>query len=75
MRRSGTVFWLQASADALAARLVGVTDRPLLGDGGAAQLSELLAERLSAYEEAAHHLIDTSGKTPEEVVEEIDGVI
>lgn len=75
MRRSGKVFWLQASADALAARLVGTTDRPLLKDGGAARLSELLQERLAAYEEAAHHRIDTTKLTPAEVVEVIDEII
>ncbi len=75
MRRSGRVFWLQASADALATRLVGATDRPLLTDGGTARLSELLQQRLSAYEEAAHHLIDTTKMTPAEVVEEIDQMI
>ena len=39
MRRSGTVVWLQASADALAARLVGANDRPLLADDGTAPLA------------------------------------
>ena len=75
MRRSGTVIWLQASADALAARLAGATDRPLLADGETAPLAELLAERLGAYEVAAHHLVDTTGLTPVEVVEKIDEVL
>ncbi len=75
MRRSGTVIWLQASADALAARLVGATDRPLLADDGTAPLAELLNERLGAYEDAAHHLVDTTSLTPVEVVDKIDEVL
>ncbi len=75
MRRSGTVIWLQASADVLAARLVGATDRPLLADDGTAPLAELLNERLGAYEDAAHHLVDTTSLTPVEVVDKIDEVL
>lgn len=75
MRRSGTVIWLQAPADALAARLVGTTDRPLLTDGSAARLTELLEERLSAYEDAAQHVVDTGPLNPGEVVDVIDQLI
>ena len=71
MRRSGTVIWLQASADVLAARLVGVTDRSLLADGSTARLAELLEERLATYQAAAHHIVDTTLITPTQVVEQI----
>jgi shikimate kinase len=75
MRRSGTVIWLHCSADTLAARLVGATDRPLLADDSTAPLAELLVERLEVYEDAAHHLVDTTSLTPVEVVEKIDEVL
>ena len=75
MRRSGTVVWLQASADVLAARLVGTKDRPLLAGGGDARLTELLETRLAAYQEAAHHVVDTTHATPAQVVEQIAAVI
>ena len=75
MRRSGTVIWLQASADALAARLVGTTDRPLLTDGGTARLAELVAERVAVYQDAADHVVDTTRLTPQQVVEKIDEVL
>ena len=75
MRRSGTVVWLQAPVETLAARLVGATDRPLLASGGAERLTELLGERLGAYEHAAHHVVDTAADTPGEVVEKIEGLL
>ena len=75
MRGSGTVVWLRASADVLAARLVGATDRPLLADGVHAPLSELLETRLAAYQEAAHHVVDTTDVTPAQVVEQIAAVV
>ena len=71
MRRSGSVLWLQATVDVLAARLVGSDDRPLLGEGGTERLAELLETRLGAYEETAHHLVDTTASSPAQVVAQI----
>ena len=71
MRRSGTVVWLQAPAAVLASRLAGSLDRPVLGSGGETRLSELLEMRHRAYEEAAHHVVSTAGRTPGEVAAEV----
>ena len=50
-------------------------DRPLLADDGTVPFAELLNERLGAYEDAAHHLVDTTSLTPVEVVDKIDEVL
>ena len=75
MRRSGTVIWLRAPADTLAVRLLGATDRPLLADGSTARLTELLEERLGAYEDVANHVVETEPMTPGEVVEKISELL
>lgn len=75
MRRSGLVIWLQASPDILAARLVDADDRPLLADGSSGRITELLEKRLGAYQEAAHHAVDTSHLTPGEVVDKVDELL
>ncbi len=71
MNRSGKVVWLTASPAVLAGRLVGSTERPLLGSGGEARLAELLEERSALYEKIAHLSLSTVGRTPAEVAGEI----
>lgn len=71
MRRTGTVVWLQATAEVLASRVGGSLDRPVLGGKGAARLRELLDERADAYEAAAHRTVRTDGRTPGEVADEV----
>ncbi len=71
MRRSGIVVWLQAPPPVLASRVVGSLGRPLLGSGSEVRLAELLDDRMSCYQEAAHHLVDTDGRTPAEVASEV----
>ncbi len=71
MRRTGTVVWLQAPPRVLASRVGGSLDRPVLAGGGEARLSELLEERVGAYEAAAHHTVGTEGRTPGEVATEV----
>ncbi|QTX06360.1 shikimate kinase [Agromyces archimandritae] len=53
-------------------RLRGGT-RPLLEEGGMAAWRRILAERLPAYRELATIEVDTSGRTPGRIVEEIAG--
>lgn len=72
MRRSGTVVWLQAPPDVLAGRVTRGAGRPLLdAESGEARLTELLADRHTAYEAAAHHTVGTSGRTPRQVAAEV----
>lgn len=70
LRRSGFVFWLDAAPNELYQRALrqGVEIRPLLaGPDPLARLRTLAESRAGAYAEAAHHRIDTTGKSPAEV--------
>ncbi len=70
MRASGVVVWLEAPPEELAARADG--GRPLLEEVDAeARLEELLAVRAPLYEAAAHHRVDTSGRSVEDVAAEV----
>jgi shikimate kinase len=72
MRAAGKIVCLTADAEAILARLGPGTDRPLLADpaGRERKIKSLLAERDAAY--ADHDFtIDTSGRSPAEVVEAI----
>lgn len=76
LRRSGDLVWLDAPLSALLAN-VGTTAelqrRPLL-HGSAQPVEELRRrrdERLDAYHNAADHVVDTEGKTPQVLTKEI----
>jgi shikimate kinase len=71
LKGAGTVVYLRAPADVLRARVGIALDRPLLRDPGA--FDRLLAERTPAYEAAAHLIVDTDERTPEEVAADIEG--
>lgn len=73
MESSGTVVWLTAEAETLAARVGPGDDRPLLSDVGdvATRLREIQTERHLAYSLTAHVQIDTTSMTPIEVAERI----
>ncbi|MBT8202129.1 MAG: shikimate kinase, partial [Acidimicrobiia bacterium] len=75
MRRTGTVVWLEAEPAILAARLHGATDRPVLAGGGEARLAELITERLTAYEAAAHERVNTGERAPGEVAAELEHLL
>jgi shikimate kinase len=67
LNQAGLAICLDAPADEIAARLAGVTDRPLLaGPDPAKRIAELLAARAEAYGALPHH-INTAGRSPEEV--------
>ena len=72
MRERGPVVWLDATPGILAARLGGGEGRPLLAGGEVeARLRSLAAQREAAYLAAAHHRVDTVGRSPAEVAEEV----
>ena len=72
MRRSGVVAWLDAPAGTLAERIRGDA-RPLLAGGDvASRLAEILADRRSLYQQAAHYRIDAD-RPAEKVVSEVAG--
>ncbi len=76
MRAAGPVVWLTAGVDAVAARLAAdaATDnrRPnLTSAGGRAEIEAVLAERTPIYRACATFVVDTEGKSPAEVADEI----
>ena len=72
MRKSGTVVWLSAPPEILAARVGDGEGRPLLAEGEAtAALETLAAERALAYAAAAHVVVQTGGREVTDVVEEV----
>lgn len=76
MAGSGVVVWLDAPAGELARRLAGHSEgRPLLeGEDPPARLATLAAERDSDYRRAADHVIDTNGRHPSQIAEELAGL-
>jgi 3-dehydroquinate synthase len=66
---TGVLICLTATVDEILRRVEAADDRPLLGDRAErrARIEPLLRSRRPAYE-AMSHQIDTSGRTPEEVV-------
>jgi shikimate kinase len=72
VRDRGVVVWLTADPSTLAERVsdgTGRTRRPLLAgaDSPVATLERLASVRAPAYEAAAHAVVDTSGRTVDEV--------
>ncbi len=72
LRSLGRVVYLRTKPETVCERLAGDTTRPLLAGGDRQQKAkELLARRGPVYEETAHLAVDTDGRTPEEIAEEI----
>ena len=66
-------IYLRASVETLMEHLSGQTDnRPLLrGDEASERVSTLLAQRSSTYENTAHIIIDTDGRSIDEIAREL----
>ena len=76
MARSGTTFWLRASAGTIAERLrndpLTARRRPALtSSGGDKEIVDLLEERRPLYEQCADHTICTDHKSLDTIVDEI----
>ncbi len=73
LKRRGKLFFLRASFETLLERVRADETRPLLKDTGktAERLGELLAQRTPVYEATADYIIDTDGKSVEDVAQEI----
>jgi shikimate kinase len=74
--RAGAVVWLQASVDAILVRLAAdettAARRPnLTKAGGRQEIEQLLAVRTPIYRACATLEVDTEGKAPAAVVDEI----
>jgi shikimate kinase len=75
LHRAGTVIWLTADVDTICRRLQAdattASRRPALSVGGRAEVEELLRQREPLYREAAQFSVDTTGRTPQEIADEI----
>ena len=76
MRAAGKVIWLVARPETILARMAADATtparRPALSDQPALEeIIQLLAAREPIYREAADLIVDTEGKPPADVVEEI----
>lgn len=74
------VVWLQATPETLLGRLAGDTTTPdrrpnLTNHGGRAEIEVLLAEREPIYRTCATLEVDTEGKQPAEIADEIFGTL
>ena len=66
------MVYLKASPETIYERIKGDTTRPLLqSEDPLARIKELLDKRSAVYDEAADLIIETDGKTPDEIVSEI----
>jgi shikimate kinase/3-dehydroquinate synthase len=73
--REGTLITLRAPIATLAARVAGGAGRPLLaGQDVTARLAALLEQRAAAYAEC-HAEIETDGRDPGAIAEEVDAVV
>lgn len=75
LKRSGTVVYLQVSAEEALARIGDTSGRPLLSGGGTAMASALLRSREALYETTADLTVPTVGRTPREVADAVVSLI
>ena len=72
LAKAGKVVYLKASPETVYERVKGDTSRPLLQtEDPMGRIKELLSEREEKYDAAAALVVETDGKTPLEVAEEI----
>lgn len=72
LKQAGLLVYLRATPETLAARLIGVVDRPLLDTGDrAGRIRDLLVARGPIYETAGDAAIDTDRQTPEQTAAEV----
>lgn len=73
LRQNGKIFFMRASFETLLKRVRADETRPLLKNTGktAEALGNLLAQRTPVYEHVADYIVDTDGKSVDEVAEEI----
>jgi len=72
--RSKLVVWLWASPETSLARIGDPSTRPLLGARPLAMARNLLDARLGRYAEACDVVVDTEGRTPQSVADQIVGL-
>lgn len=75
LSRLGQVVYLSVTAEEALARIGDTSGRPLLSGDAASMAPRILGARLALYRAAADFIVDTSGRAPAEVMEEVLGLI
>ena len=70
-----TVVFLRVGLTAAVKRVGLGTSRPLLMGNVRAQVKALLDERTPVYESVATHSVDTDDRTPDQVADEVEGLV
>lgn len=73
--RGHPVVFLRVGLSDAASRVGLGVSRPLLLGNVRAQVKKLLDERAPVYEEVAAHVVDTDGRTPDEVAEAVEAAL
>jgi len=71
LKKTGTVFNLAAAAKTIYERTKKYNHRPLLNVGNPALKIDELIQKRNQYYSKAHHTIDTTGISPDEVADKI----
>lgn len=74
MKDNGIVIYLHCDPDEILKRLEQDTTRPLLDGDKQANVYSIYLDRIALYKDA-HHIIDTTDKTPNQIVAEIEHLI
>jgi shikimate kinase len=69
------VVWLRTRPTTLAGRVHPGDHRPLLGDRPAETLAVMESERSDLYEQVATAIVDTDGRTPDDVADVVIGLL
>lgn len=75
IRHAGLVVWLRADVATLAGRVGDGDGRPLLDGDAEANLRHLYDQREPVYRSLAELVVDTPGKEPAVVVDEVAGAL
>ena len=75
LKESGVVVYLSVTAGEALARVGEVSSRPLLAQGGLDAARTLLAARESLYRAVADVTVDTVGRTPDQVADDVVGAL
>ncbi len=75
LKSSGTVVYLAVSPEEAIARVGDAADRPLLAGDARSLVPRILQARLSLYRATADITVDTTDRTPEDVVREVEHLL
>ncbi len=73
LKASSKIYYLRTKAETIIKRLKGDSSRPLLAGGLEEKVNSILSARAKIYESVADEIVDTDGRTPEEIAEIIRG--